>query len=275
MSQPSTRQELIDYSLRRLGYPVLEINVDDDQVDDIVDDAIQYYNERHFDGIERVFLKHKVTGDEKEILEGNGASGISTTTASSTAGISSVGWNENNNFLQLPDHVIGVNKVFKMDNSTISSGMFNLKYQIFLNDLYYYGALDLLNYTMTKTYLEDLSRLITPDVQIRFNKKQHRLYMDIDWKQFSEDQFIVLDCYRAVNPADFVSVYNDFWLKKYVTSLIKKQWGQNLIKFQGVLLPGGVQLNGRQLYDDAVLELEALDEELKTEYEMPPLDMIG
>ena len=128
---------------------------------------------------------------------------------------------------------------------------------------------------MTKTYLEDLSRLITPDVQIRFNKKQHRLYMDIDWKQFSEDQFIVLDCYRAVNPADFASVYNDFWLKKYVTSLIKKQWGQNLIKFQGVLLPGGVQLNGRQIYDDAMAELEVLEQELKTEYEMPPLDMIG
>ena len=274
MSKPSTRQGLIDYSLRRLGYPVLEINVDDDQIDDIVDDAIQYFNERHYDGIERVFLKHKVTTAEKTILEG-GDAGITTTTATSTAGVSSVGWDENNNFLQLPDHVVGVNQVFKMDNSTISSGLFNLKYQLFLNDLYYYGALDLLNYTMTKTYLEDLSRLITPDVQIRFNKKQHRLYMDIDWKEFTEDQYIVLDCYRAVSPTDFASVYNDFWLKKYVTSLIKKQWGQNLIKFQGVLMPGGVQLNGRQLYDDAMIELEALIQELKTEYEMPPLDMIG
>ena len=276
MSQPSTRQGLIDYSLRRLGYPVLEINVDDDQIDDIVDDAIQYYNERHYDGIERAFLKHKVTTAEKAILENaDGSAGITTTTTTSSTGISSVGWEENHNFLQLPEHVIGVNQVFKMDNSTISSGMFNIKYQLFLNDLYYYGALDLLNYTMTKTYLEDLSRLITPDVQIRFNKKQHRLYMDIDWKEFSEDQFIVLDCYRAVNPADFASVYNDFWLKKYVTSLIKKQWGQNLIKFQGVLLPGGVQLNGRQIYDDAMAELEVLEQELKTEYEMPPLDMIG
>ena len=274
MSKPSTRQGLIDYSLRRLGYPVLEINVDDDQIDDIVDDAIQYFNERHYDGIERAFLKHKVTTAEKTILEGGGA-GITTTTATSSSGVSSVGWDENHNFLQLPDHVIGVNQVFKMDNSTISSGLFNLKYQLFLNDLYYYGALDLLNYTMTKTYLEDLSRLITPDVQIRFNKKQHRLYMDIDWKEFTEDQYIVLDCYRAVSPRDFAAVYNDFWLKKYVTSLIKKQWGQNLIKFQGVLMPGGVQLNGRQLYDDAMIELEVLIQELKTEYEMPPLDMIG
>ena len=274
MSKPSTRQGLIDYSLRRLGYPVLEINVDDDQIDDIVDDAIQYFNERHYDGIERAFLKHKVTTAEKTILEGGGA-GITTTTATSSSGVSSVGWDENHNFLQLPDHVIGVNQVFKMDNSTISSGLFNLKYQLFLNDLYYYGSLDLLNYTMTKRYLEDLSRLITPDVQIRFNKKQHRLYMDIDWKEFTADQYIVLDCYRAVSPTDFASVYNDFWLKKYVTSLIKKQWGQNLIKFQGVLMPGGVQLNGRQLYDDAMIELEALIQELKTEYEMPPLDMIG
>lgn len=278
----SGRGTLKDYCLRRLGFPVLEINVDDDQIDDIIDDAIQYYNERHYNGVERTFLKHKITPEEKAILEGTNSAGITTTTASSIndaqplgIGITTISWEENNNFLQLPEHVIGVNQVFKMDNSTVSSGMFNLKYQIFLNDLYYYGALDLMNYTMTKTYLEDLSRLITPDVQIRFNMKQHRLYLDIDWKEFSEDQYIVLDCQRAVNPANFDSIFNDFWLKRYVTALIKKQWGQNLIKFQGVLMPGGVTLNGRQLYDDAVIELEALVEELKTEYEMPPLDMIG
>ncbi len=190
-------------------------------------------------------------------------------------GISTVSWEENNNFLQLPDHVLGVNQVFKMDNSTISSGLFNLKYQLFLNDLYYYGALDLLNYTMTKTYLEDLSRLITPDTQIRFNCRQHRLYLDIDWKEFTQDQYIILDCQRAVDPAQFDGVWNDWWLKRYLTATIKKQWGQNLIKFQGVLMPGGVQLNGRQLYDDAVIEIEALVEELKTEYELPPMDMIG
>ena len=274
MSKPSTRQGLIDYSLRRLGYPVLEINVDDDQIDDLVDDALQYFQERHFDGIERTFLKHKVTLAEKTILEG-GASGTTTTNASSSQGVSSVGWDENYNFLQLPDHVIGVEKVFKMDNSTISSGLFNLKYQLFLNDLYYYGALDLLNYTMTKTYMEDLSRLITPDIQIRFNKKQHRLYMDIDWKEFTEDQYIILDCYRIVDPANASDIYNDFWLKRYLTAIIKKQWGQNLIKFQGVMLPGGVQLNGRQIYDDAVKEIEQIEYELRNEYELPPLDMIG
>ncbi len=278
----SGRSQLKEYCLRRLGFPVLEINVDDDQIEDLIDDAIQYFNERHYNGIERTFLKHKITTEEKAILEGTNSAGITTTTASSITtaqpagiGVTTVAWEENNNFLQLPDHVIGVNQVFKMDNSTISSGLFNLKYQLFLNDLYYYGALDLLNYTMTKTYMEDLSRLITPDIQIRFNKKQHRLYMDIDWKEFTEDQFIILDCYRIVDPANASDIYNDFWLKRYLTAIIKKQWGQNLIKFQGVMLPGGVQLNGRQIYDDAIKEIEQIEYELRNEYELPPLDMIG
>ena len=277
MSKPNSRATLKDYCLRRLGYPVLEINVDDDQIDDLTDDAIQYFQERHFDGIERVFLKHKLTAADITTAK------TTQTTSSSTTGINngitssgnSDSFLETNNYLKLPDHVIGVEKVFKMDQNTISSGLFNIKYQIFLNDLYYYGALDLMNYAMTKTYLEDLSRIITPDTQIRFNKKQHNLYMDIDWNQISADTFIILDCYRLVDPGTATDVYNDFWLKRYLTALIKKQWGQNLIKFQGVMLPGGIQLNGRQIYDDAVKEIEEIEYSLKTEYELPPLDLIG
>jgi len=271
MTQPSSRQGLIDYSLRKLGYPVVEINVDDDQIDDLVDDAIQYFNERHYDGIEKVFLKHQLSQNELNSIR----TGVTTTTATSTVGITTLSYTETNNFIKLPDHVIGVNNVFKIDSSTISSGLFNIKYQLFLNDLYYYGALDLLNYAMVKTYLEDLSRLITPDIQIRFNKKNHRLYLDIDWSQMSPNNYLILDCYRMVNPADASSVYNDWWLKKYLTALIKRQWGQNMIKFQGVLLPGGVQLNGRQLFDDAVKEIEEAENQLKTEYELPPMDLIG
>jgi hypothetical protein len=271
MSQPSTRQGLIDYCLRKLGYPVLEINVDDDQIDDLVDDAIQYFNERHYDGIQRVFLKHKLSASDLDTIRNS----TQTTSSSSNVGISTVSFTEANNFLKLPDTVIGVNNVFKLDASTISSGLFNIKYQLFLNDLYYYGALDLLNYSMVKTYLEDLSRLITPDVQLRFNKKNHRLYLDIDWTQTSQDTYLILDCYRIIDPSDAPSLYNDWWLKKYLTATIKKQWGMNLIKFQGVMLPGGVQLNGRQLYDDAVLEIEHLIEELKDTYELPPMDLIG
>ena len=227
MSKPSTRQELIDYCLRRLGYPVLEVNVDDDQIDDLIDDAIQYFQERHFDGVERMLLKHEITKENKETLK----TGITTTTANSTVGITTTTFTESQNFIQLPDHVLGVERVLKMDASTISSGLFNIKYQIFLNDLYYYGALDLMNYAMTKTYLEDLSRIITPDTQLRFNKKNHRLYLDIDFGQLSDDTFIIIDGYRLLDPSDAPAIYNDFWLKKYATATIKKQWGMNLIKF--------------------------------------------
>ena len=271
MTKPSSRQQLIDYSLRKLGFPVLEINVDDDQIDDLVDDALQYFQERHFDGVERVFLKHELTEANLETIR----TGITTTTATSGIGVTNPSFTETQNFLQLPDHVLGVEKVFKMDQSTISSGLFNIKYQIFLNDLYYYGALDLMNYAMVKTYLEDLSRLITPDVQLRFNKRKHRLYMDIDWEQVSNDTFLIIDCYRLVDPASASDVYNDWWLKRYLVATIKKQWGQNLMKFQGVMLPGGVSLNGRQIFDDAVREIEQIEYELKTEYELPPLDLIG
>ena len=271
MAKPATRTALIEYSLRKLGAPVLEINVDDDQIDDLVDDALQYFQERHFDGVERVFLKHELTEANLETIR----TGITTTTATSGIGVTNPSFTETQNFLQLPDHVLGVEKVFKMDQSTISSGLFNIKYQIFLNDLYYYGALDLMNYAMVKTYLEDLSRLITPDVQLRFNKRKHRLYMDIDWEQVSNDTFLIIDCYRLVDPASASDVYNDWWLKRYLVATIKKQWGMNLMKFQGVMLPGGVSLNGRQIFDDAVREIEQIEYELKTEYELPPLDLIG
>ena len=271
MSKPSTRQGLIDYCLRRLGYPELEVNVDDDQIDDLIDDAIQYFQARHFDGVERMLLKHEITKENKETLK----TGITTTTANSTVGITTTTFTESQNFIQLPDHVLGVERVLKMDASTISSGLFNIKYQIFLNDLYYYGALDLMNYAMTKTYLEDLSRIITPDTQLRFNKKNHRLYLDIDFGQLSDDTFIIIDGYRLLDPSDAPAIYNDFWLKRYATATIKKQWGMNLIKFNGVLLPGGVQLNGRQIYEDALKEIEEIEYSLKTEYEIPPLDLIG
>ena len=271
MSKPSTRQGLIDYCLRRLGYPVLEVNVDDDQIDDLIDDAIQYFQERHFDGVERMLLKHEITKENKEILK----TGITTTTANSTVGITTTTFTESQNFIQLPDHVLGVERVLKMDASTISSGLFNIKYQIFLNDLYYYGALDLMNYAMTKTYLEDLSRIITPDTHLRFNKKRGRLYLDIDFGNLSDDSFIIIDGYRLLDPSDAPAIYNDFWLKRYATAIIKKQWGMNLIKFNGVLLPGGVQLNGRQIYEDALKEIEEIEYSLKTEYEIPPLDLIG
>ena len=278
MAKPSTRQELIDYCLRRLGAPVLEINVADDQIDDLVDDALQYFNERHYDGVERMYLKYKVSQEDIDRGTAGGESGVGivTTTGTSTgAGATTFNFYETSNFIQVPDSVIGIEKIFKFDTSSISGGMFSIKYQLFLNDLYYFNSVELLQYAMTKSYLEDIDFLLTTDKQIRFNKRQNRLYLDIDWKSQSKDTFFVIDCYRALDPNEFSKVYNDSFMKKYLTALIKRQWGQNLIKFQGVKLPGGIELNGRSLYEDAERELEDIKQRMTMEYELPPLDFIG
>jgi len=276
MSKPSTRQELIDYCLRRLGYPVLEINVDDDQIDDLVDDALQYFQERHFDGVERMYLKYKITQEDVDRGSGKGTGGVGivTTTASSTTG-NTFNFYETSNYIQIPDSVIGIEKIFKFDSSSISGGMFSIKYQLFLNDLYYFNSVELLQYSMVKSYLEDIDFLLTTDKQIRFNKRQNRLYLDIDWKSQSPDNYIVIDCYRILDPNKFTNVYNDSFLKIYLTALIKKQWGQNLIKFSGVKLPGGIELNGREIYNDAERDLESIKQRMSSEYELPPYDMIG
>ena len=280
MAKPSTRQGLIDYCLRQLGAPVLEINVADEQIDDLVDDAIQYFNERHYDGVERMYLKYKVSQDDLDRGRANGTDGVGivTTTGSSNIvgfGTTSFNFYETSNYIQVPDSVIGIEKIFKFDTSTISGSMFSIKYQLFLNDLYYFNSVDLLTYSMTKSYLEDIDFLLTTDKQVRFNKRQSRLYLDLDWKAQTKDTFFVIDCYRALDPDDFTKIYNDSFMKKYLTSLIKRQWGQNLIKFNGVKLPGGIELNGRQIYDDAERELADIKQRMTMEYELPPYDFIG
>ena len=279
MAKPSTRQGLIDYCLRRLGAPVLEINVDDDQIDDLVDDAIQFFNERHFDGVERMYLKYKITQNDIDRGKAGGAGGVGIVTTSATSTIvgtaTTFSFYENSNYIQVPDSVIGIEKIFKFDTSSISGGMFSIKYQLFLNDLYYFNSVELLQYSMTKSYLEDIDHLLTTDKQIRFNKRQDRLYLDIDWASQSADDYIVIDCYRALDPTSFSQVYNDSFVKLYLTSLIKRQWGQNLIKFRGVKLPGGIELNGRQLYEDAEKELSDIKQRMTSEYELPPFDFIG
>tara|TARA_B100000508_G_scaffold135800_1_gene128024 strand:- start:1843 stop:2688 length:846 start_codon:yes stop_codon:yes gene_type:complete len=281
MAKPSTRQELIDYCFRKLGAPVLEVNVDDDQADDLIDDALQLFGERHFDGIERMYLKYELTQEDIDRGKASGTSGVGivTTTGNSTSvsGLGTVTSNfyETSNFIQVPDSVVGIDRIFKFDTSSISGGMFSIKYQLFLNDLYYFNSVNLLQYSMTKRYLEDIDHLLTTDKQIRFNKRQNRLYLDIDWAAQDAGTFLVIQCDRILDPDNFTGVYNDSFLKLYLTSLIKRQWGQNLIKFQGVKLPGGLELNGRQIYDDAERELESIRERLISEYELPPLDFIG
>jgi hypothetical protein len=153
--------------------------------------------------------------------------------------------------------------------------MFSVKYQLFLNDVYYWGSMELLTYAMTKTRLEDIDFLLNTEKQIRFNIRQNRLYLDVDFGSMSADDYLIIDCWRLLDPNDFTKVWNDRFLKRYLTAIMKRQWGQNLIKFQGVKLPGGIELNGRQIYDDAQLEIDKIKEEMFNEYEMPPLDMIA
>jgi len=280
MAQPSSREGLIDYAKRQLGFPVLEINVADEQFQDLLDDAIQIYQERHYDGIARMYLKYKITQDDIDRGQARGGDstlGISTTTTTSTVGLSTTfDLEENNNYIQMPPSVIGVNQIFKVRSDTVYDGLFNIRYQLFLNDLYAFGSIDLLQYSMVQTKLEDITFLLNPNVRYRFNFRQDRLYIDIDWgAAVNVGDYLVIDCFRILDPDDFTKVYNDQFLKRYFTALCKKQWGMNLIKFQGVQLPGGIQLNGRQIYDDGVRELDEIRAKMSSDYEMPPLDMIG
>ena len=279
MAQPSTRGELIDYCKRKLGAPVLEINVADEQVEDLIDDAVQFFQERHFDGVYQTYMKYKIT--QEDIDRGKaktGGVGVTTTTATTDiVGVSTTfSYEENSNYLQVPPEILGVTKIFHFDGSnTITNNMFSVKYQLFLNDIYYWGATELLSYAMVKTYLEDINFLLTTEKQIRFNKRQDRLYLDIDWDSVSVGDYLVIDCFTLLDPSTYPRVWNDSFLKPYTTALIKRQWGQNMSKFQGVKLPGGIELNGIEMYEQAEKELERIRENMSNTYELPPLDMIG
>jgi hypothetical protein len=280
MAQPSSRQDLINYVKRQLGAPVLEINVADEQIDDLVDDALQYFHERHFDGVIRTYLKYQITDDDisrGRARGGGSAIGISTETINHSVGnSSSFAFEENSNYLPVPSSITGVNKIFRLASSSATSGsMFSVKYQLFLNDLYYWDSIDLLQYSMVQSKLSDIDYLLNPLKHFRFNQRQDRLYIDMDWGQIVSGDYLVIDCWRLLDPSSFTQVWNDSFLKLYLTALVKRQWGQNLMKFQGVKLPGGVELNGRQMFDDAERELERIREKMSSTYELPPLDMIG
>jgi len=290
MAQPSTRQELIDYCLRQLGAPVLEINVADEQIEDLVDDAIQYFQESHFDGVTQVYLKYEIT--EEDIKRGrarppgapqdeNGTTGITSITASANVAGTTTNFTyyQNSNYIQIPPSIIGVNKIYQYPDG-MGTGIFNVRYQYMLNDFiglngWGAGGFDLLSYSMTMSYLETINFILNTHKQIRFNQRTDRLYIDVDWSDLTAGEFLILDCWAMNDPNDYARIYNDSFIKPYLTALIKRQWGQNLIKFQGVKLPGGIEFNGRQLYDDAQAELDRIQERMMSTYELPPLDMIG
>ena len=278
MAKPASRTQLKDYCLRQLGHPVLEINIDDDQIDDAIDDALQYFNDRCYNGAERMYLKHQFTADD--VTRFTTQNEVVTTPAPDAAG-----WENRKNYLEIPDHVFGINKVFGISSNFVRNSLFGLNNQYYLMDLFSYtsgtglafGGVDMVNYFMVKQHFETIDMIINTGalVEFRFNQRSDRLYIDIDPDRVTEDQYLLIECYRALDPDTFTDVYNDPFMKKYTTALIKRQWGQNLIKFNGVQLPGGVSLNGREIYTDALKEIETIMSASSSTYELPPLDMIG
>ena len=275
MAKPSSRTELKEYSLRKLGKPVIEINVDDDQIEDLIDDTIQLFNERVYDGVERVYLKYKITQDDIDTGKGRNITTQETDTNAGATPVSrTLDFEEGRGYLTVPDHIIGIQGVLPISNTYVAN-MFGFRYQFFLNDFYNFSSYDILTLEMTMQHIQTLEFLLEGQKPIRYNKVQNRLYLDIDWSRIYVDEYIVIDCYRALDPVTFTKLYNERFVKEYLTSLIKKQWGQNLIKFSGIKMPGGVEFNGRQLYDDASAELEKLEGKMLSTYELPPLDFVG
>ena len=276
MAKPISREGFKDYCLRRLGAPILEINVDQDQLDDIVDDAIQYYQEYHFDGIERMYLKHEFT--EEDVERSKAADELSSTTDPDGST-----WINRKNFIEVPDHVIGIQKVFGVTSNFARNDMWGFSNQYFLMDIfsfsagYTFGHFDMANYYMIKQYFETIDMVINTGalVEYRYNKRQDRLYVDIDVDRIKAGNYLLIDCYRALDPEEWSQVYDDSFLKRYATALMKRMWGQNLIKYNNVQLPGGITLNGRQIWEDGNTEVKDLEARMLTDYSLPPMDLIG
>ena len=311
MANPTSRQTLIDYCLRQLGHPVIEINVDDDQLEDRVDEAIQFYREFHYDSVELVYLKQEFTNTTfviggvnasnfsvGDIITGQ-SSGAKTTvlsidsantfTTTSTSGTFSSGetvtgsssgtsstfssitlGNIDNKYFELNDNITGVVKVIPFTSRTRGIDLFDVRYQILLNDIYSLQSTDIIYYSQVKTQLNLLNDLLVGEKPIRFNRHQNRLHVDMDWNaEASAGEFVVVECYRILDPDTFTDVYNDYFLKRYLTSLIKRQWGNNLKKFEGIQLPGGVTLNGQIIYQEAIQELQEIRQEAESTYQLP------
>jgi hypothetical protein len=245
MANPSTRQGLIDYCKRKLGDPVIEINVETNQVEDRVDEAIQFYREYNSDGLFRTYVKHLVTATDVT-----------------------------NKYITVNDNVFFVQRLFPVNSSgTTSSNFFDLKYQLSLNELYDLNTFigDLAYYEQMRQYVSLLDMKLNGHPQITFSRNQNRIYIhgDFNNQKIEAGTYIVFEVYQAIDPQTHTDVYNDIFLKEYLTQLIKQQWGANLIKFDGMVLPGGVTMNGRQLYDDATQEIERLREQVRLTHEMP------
>lgn len=319
MANPTSRATLVDYCKRRLGFPVIDINVDDDQVEDRIDDALQFYQDYHYDAVQKVYLKHKVSTDDvnREYIDMTQASGVATVTSGSAtvtgqgtnfaaefvAGVTDITINgETKKVLsitdkglmtmnsvysstangvpitveQAADSIIGVTRIFPLSSTNATVNMFDLRYQLRLHELYDFTSTSYVNFVLTQQHLRTLDMLFSGEQPVRFNRHQNRLYIDFQWgTDILAGEYLVIEAYKIIDPNSYTDVYNDRWVKMYSTALIKKQWGMNLKKFGGIQLPGGVQLNGQQIYDEADAEIQKLEQEMQDKYELPPEFSIG
>ena len=303
MARPNTRATFKEYCLRNLGKPVIDINVDEDQVEDRIDEAIQYFSQYHTDGVERMYLKYKVTADDKVRLRANndftvsepGTYADNIELESGTAGDSpgdlitedgkkiqlegsnlvSTKYEENQNYLVIPDSVLSVINVFPLSDRA-NLNMFDVRYQLRLNDLYDFSSTSIVHYEMTMRHLDFLDHILVGEKPIRFNTLSNRLYIDMDWAEdIDADEYLIIECYRQLDPTQHTRMFDDIMLKRYATALIKRQWGQNLSKFNGTAMLGGVTLNGPELFSTAIQEQQKLEEEIRLNFEVPPHIMQG
>lgn len=247
MSIPTTRTEFKDYCLRRLGAPVIEINVDDDQVEDRIDDALRYYWDYHFDGTEKIYYKHQITPEDVE-----------------------------NKYITLPENIIGAVSIFSVgDPSVRADDLFNIRYQIALNDLYTLTSVSMVPYYMVMQHLGVIQEVLVGKQPIRYNRHRNQLWIDMDWNTVNVGEFLLVEAYEIVDPEVYQDVWKDRWLMQYATALIKRQWGSNLTKFSGLQLPGGVQFNGDRILDSAETEIAKLEQEMIFSYSLPVADLVG
>lgn len=247
MAVPTTRAEFKQYCLRKLGAPVIEINVDDDQLEDRIDEALRYYWDYHFDGSQMIYYKHQITAQDRI-----------------------------NKYIILPDNIIGAVSIFSIaDPSVRADDLFNIRYQIALNDLYTLTSVSMIPYYMVMEHLALITEMLVGKQPIRYNRHQNKLYIDMDWNSLRDGEFILVQAYEVVDPELFYEVWADRWLQNYTTQKFKYQWGTNLTKFTGLQLPGGVQFNGEKILDDAERALDKMEQEMISSYSLPVMDMVG
>ena len=247
MAVPSSRQEFKDYVLRSLGHPVIEVNVDSDQVEDRIDQALKYYGDYHFDATERTYYKHQVTDADKV-----------------------------NKYITLPENIIGAVSIFSIgDPSVRSDDLFNIRYQIALNDLYTLTSVSLVPYYMVMQHLATIQELLVGRQPIRFTRHRNRLMVDMDWATLNTGEYLLVEAYEVIDPEIYTDVWGDRWLALYTEQLIKRQWGTNLKKYDGMQMPGGITFNGQKIYDEADADIKRMEEEMIMSYSLPVMDMVG